>query len=423
MTTSAAFKPTKEEAWILLSYLFTKAEDANNPAGSIWSINYPPTQQPFNVSNAKNLTALLEKSLLDQIDAVEFDQSDNDLTQLNNGSSKAQVPIYEAVVATPSGDPEADAFENSKNQEELRRKFQGIVRNFLRTEKNPANQLAFLNKIQKQTKFNIFGHQGQRSKGSPAMNSLKYGYADLLRFLCEPVKSGEVARLTKANPIGDRYVVDHENGEYVRTYAGKYVKATADQLMTAKVKYSKEAATNPFYNPIQYDVPDERGNELLENLYVGARVYYKRKLSELAYLKKELLAKPSKERLKSVLENMLLIFRQIHDNRFDPIHLSKQIKGQNRPMETYKHEHFNELLQQMATRKALAPASVREKPSKTSNITLNVPLKLRESDGDKASNVLAAATARRKKSVSGARAQSKRTPRPSGSASSGPRRL
>ena len=372
MTTT--YRPSKDEAWVLLSYIFNKIQDPKNPSKSIWSITYPPTQKPFSEKNAESLVKLLSEGILKNI--KEMDEAEQVTAEK---MEKAQVPVYEAIIPDPSGDKEADEREYKKNQEELRLKFQNIVRRFLRSEKNPATQLAFLNKIQQQTKFHLFNPDGsrkaQRSKhGSSAYNSLKYGYADLLRFLCEPVKSGEVARLTQANPIGQHYVVDNENGEYIRTYKGEYVKANVG-ITDGKTRYRKEATTNPFYNPIQYDVPDERGNELLERLYVGARQYYAKKVAELAYLKKELQTKPSKDRRRSILENMLLIFRQIHDNRFDPIHLSKQIKGQQRPMETYRNEHFYELLEQMSTRKRLAPASVRERPPRgNTGISLTNPV-------------------------------------------------
>lgn len=357
---TSTYRPSKEEAWVLLSFLFNKVQNPDNKNQSIWSVIYPPTQKLFTEKNATSLITMLSEGILKDI--KDMDESASATAEI---MEKAQVPIYEAVIPKPSGDKETDEAEYKKNQEELRLKFQNIVRRFLRSEKNPATQLAFLNKIQQQTKFHLFNPDGSRKAlrskhGSSAYQSLKYGYADLLRFLCEPVKSGEVARLTQANPIGYRYVVDNENGEYKRNYKGEYVKA--DLVTDGKTRYRKEPTSNPFYNPIQYDVPDERGNELLERLYVGARQYYAKKVAELAYLKKELQTKPSKERRRSILENMLLIFRQIHDNRFDPIHLSKQIKGQQRPMETYRNEHFYELLEQMSTRKRLAPASVRERP-------------------------------------------------------------
>lgn len=357
---TSTYRPSKAEAWVLLSFLFNKVQDPEDATKSIWSVIYPPTQKPFTEKNAEALVKLLTVQLKQDIDDLNKSE-----TATAKDMEKAQVPVYEAEVPKPSGDEKADELKYKENQEELRLKFQNIVRRFLRSEKNPATQLAFLNKIQQQTKFHLFNPDGsrktQRSKhGSSAYQSLKYGYADLLRFLCEPVKSGEVARLTQANPIGHRYVVDNENGEYKRNYKGEYVKA--DLVTDGKTRYRKEPTSNPFYNPIQYDVPDERGNELLERLYVGARQYYAKKVAELAYLKKELKTKPSKERRRSILENMLLIFRQIHDNRFDPIHLSKQIKGQQRPMETYRNEHFYELLEQMSTRKRLAPVSVRERP-------------------------------------------------------------
>jgi hypothetical protein len=389
MSEDLRFKPTIEQAWILLSFLFNKTkgngEKINGqeatPDTTIWEVIYPPTSKPFNVNDAETLTKLLAGSLKDDIkDFVDRQKTEdeglyydyNDIKTKNEKGEMAQVPIYEV-------EKSGNLKENIDNLGLLRLKFQGIVRDFIKKERNPAVQLTILNKIQKNTHFNLFnlGSQStldtirQKSKDSPAMQSLKYGYADLLRFLCAPVKSGEVARLTKMNPLGERYVVDRENGEYVLKH-NKYVKATGNVADNA-VRYRKEQTVNPFYSPIQYDAPDTRANEMLERLYVGARQYYTKKLAELAYLRKELDAKPSKERRKSILENMLLILRQIHDNRFDPIYLSKQIKGQERPMETYKNEHFYELLEQLSTRKRLHPMSLGTKPPNNSDIEISSP--------------------------------------------------
>lgn len=378
---SKPYKPNNDEAWVLLSFLFNKVKNEENENKSVWSVVYPPTQKLFSENDANKLIQLLSGGLKNDLE--KFEKSERDAQEKVNSfqelptyeDKRSHIPMYETAVH-----PE-DSAKTQKNEEALRKRFQDVVRNFLRAQKNPAAQLAFLNKIQKQTKFHLFNtHNVGRSKGSSTMQSLKYGYADLLRFLCEPVKSGQVAKFTKSDPLGHRYVVlkkdeasEYTGKKYVKNHDGTYTEESPNTT-DGRTRYRKEATTNPFYNPIQYDVPDQRSNELLEKLYVGARQYYAKKISELAYLKKKLKEKPSKERRKSILENMLLIFRQIHDNRFDPIHLSKQIKGQERPMETYRNEHFYELLEQLSTRKRLHPASVGERPPNgNTGISLNNP--------------------------------------------------
>ncbi len=200
-----------------------------------------------------------------------------------------------------------------------RAKFQAIVRQFLRSQK-PSMQLVLLNRIQKHTPFMLMNPDRKLERG------FSYGYADLLRFLCNPVKTGEVYKFIKADPIGKR-----ADGTFVN---------------------------NPFYNPIRYDVPDERGNYLLEQLYQGSREYYMKKFAELEFLKKELVDKKlSQEKKKEKLHSMMVILKEIQDKRFDPVHLSKTLKGQERPMETYRKDHFFELLRQITTRKKMAPAS------------------------------------------------------------------
>lgn len=233
------------------------------------------------------------------------------------------LPMYDVL---PSGS-KATKKEIAKSDQN-RGKFQSIVRQFLRSQK-PGMQLTMLNKVQNHTPFMLMNPDRKLERG------FSYGYADLLRFLCDPVKSGEVYKFIKADPIGKR-----ADGSFVN---------------------------NPFYNPIRYDVPDERGNHLLEQLYQGSREYYKKKFAEMEFLKKELTDKKlSQDKKKEKLHSMMIILKEIQDKRFDPVHLSKSFKGQQRPMETYRKDHFFELLRQITTRKKMDPASYgKSAPGKT----------------------------------------------------------
>lgn len=294
---------------------------------TVFDIVNPLTGKNFKIDEVQKIADKVYGELRKELSS--FVQ--NPKAQMNEAETLADImPMYNVL---PSGSKatKKKIAESDRN----RAKFQAVVRQFLRSQK-PSMQLVMLNKVQKHTPFMLMNPDRKFDRG------FSYGYADLLRFLCDPVKSGEVYKFIKADPIGKR-----SDGTFVN---------------------------NPFYNPIRYDVPDERGNYLLEQLYQGSREYYKKKFAELEFLKKELLDKKlSQEKKKEKLHSMMVILKEIQDKRFDPIHLSKTIKGQERPMETYRKDHFFELLRQITTRKKMAPASYGKSAPHTTGVAISGP--------------------------------------------------
>lgn len=352
---------------MLLTFLLDSVAQEDK---TLWELRYPLTGKLVTERDMISLIKKLNKRFEDMQNEFPEPLTFEDENILEPGDIReglAQVPIYEPA-QYDFGSEEASREANQEAKLKSRLKFQKVVRKFIR-DSQPSQQLALLNSVQKNTKWSLFNPMQKKPKQETAFNKLRYGYADLLRFLCDPVKSGTVQRLTRANPTGYKYVIDDDEGEYA--YNGKeYIKWDPIKH-TGMHKYRKVQTVNPFYQPILYDVPDEDANERLENLYKGARKYYKKKLDELNYLHKELERSESKEHRKRIIENILLIYRQIYDNRFDPIHLSKQIKGQERPIETYRQEHFNETLQQLVTRNKLAPGTFRAKPPGRTGVEIN----------------------------------------------------
>lgn len=303
---------------LLITFAINEIQRSGKPL-TVFDIVNPLTGKNFNMDEAQKIAntvyAQLQKEVASFVKPEEARIEEETLADI--------MPVYKVL---PKGSRASQ--KEIKASDRNRAKFQAIVRQFLRSQK-PSMQLVLLNRIQKHTPFMLMDPRRKMQ------SSMQYGYADLLRFLCNPVKSGEVYKFIKADPIGKR-----SDGTFIN---------------------------NPFYNPIQYDVPDERGNYLLEQLYNGSRTYYMKKFEELNFLRKELSTeKLSAQKKKEKLHAILVILKEIQDRRFDPVHLSKTLKGQERPMATYRKDHFFELLRQISTRKKEAPASYgKSAPSKT----------------------------------------------------------
>lgn len=355
---------------MLLTFLLDSVAQGS---GTLWELRYPVTGKQVTERDMLTLIKKLNKEfediqsqITDQFPDQLMNSDITDPEDLRVQNNLAHIPMYEPV---QYGDEQRDKEAKLRS----RVKFQNEVRRFIRGSK-PAQQLAILNAIQKNTKFSIFNPMQKKRVDNTAFDKLRYGYADLLRFLCEPTKSGITEKLTKANPLGNRFVLDNsvmDSDAY--TYNGKNYVRYDPNIHMGMNRYRKELVTNPFYQPILYDVPDDNANERLENLYIGARKYYKKKMEELTYLHKELANADSNQRKRNIIENILLIYRQIYDNRFDPIHLSKQIKGQERPMEKYRQDHFIETLQQLVTRSKIAPGARGIKPPAVTGVHIGGP--------------------------------------------------
>lgn len=299
---------------LLITFAVNEVQRTGKPM-TVFDIINPLTNELFTISEittAANVLYTELKKELPQQPPAELDK-----TPLNE-----MMPMYTV------------SSKDTKKNDANRLKFQQIVRQFLRSQK-PSMQLVLLNRIQKHTPFALLDPRRKLARGA------QYGYADLLRFLCNPVKTGEVYKFIKADPIGVK-----KDGSFIN---------------------------NPFYNPIRYDFPDDRGNYLLQTLYDGSRAYYTKKFEEIEFIRKELKGKLSQQKRKEKLHSFLVILKEIQDRRFDPIYLSKQVWGQQRPMDTYRKDHFFELLRQITTRKKMVPSSYGKSPPKRTGVEIVGP--------------------------------------------------
>ena len=215
------------------------------------------------------------------------------------------------------------------NSEETRKDFQAMVRKFIRSVPS-EKKLLFLNKIQKKTPFNLMNPNLKYKK------DFVYGYADLIRFSCSPVESGEVARFIKNSP-GMAMEFNETEGKFVP---------------------SKSELPNPFYNPIRYQIPDIEGNKRLEEIIIGSRKFQEQKMMEIRSLrqyigKKNVSEADARARLNAIIK----IYVDIYKYQTNPVFLSMFVPGQERPISQYRKTHFKQLLEQLVTRKRLHPAT------------------------------------------------------------------
>lgn len=190
--------------------------------------------------------------------------------------------------------------------------FAELVRQHVRA-LHPSKKLLVLNLVQRKTPFMLM-NPAQRFTGAD------YGYADLLRFLCAPVKSGEVAHFIK-------------NGD------------------------------NPFYQPIRYSMPDKEGNQQLAMLMLNTRQFYIHKLVELMELNKQFQGgRHSLETQMNLIDKMVHILKEVYLFRMNPLALSQIDNNQKRPMSTYRKDHYLDLLMMLTTKKRAQPATFGTKP-------------------------------------------------------------
>lgn len=272
---------------------YTASAIAADPDHDITNVQNILTQKNFTIEEATKLATKAAKDLEKNFEK-NFDDSAYTESEFSDESLTGTLPLFKMT-----GNKLTDAQKKAK--------FQKMVRSYLRS-KHPSQQIVLLNKIQAKTPFTILNPEQLLSQ-----QGIRYGYADLLRFMCDPVKTGEVAK----------------------------------RLNTGK---------NPFYQPIRYTVPDEEGNAILEKLHLQNTKNIKEKLEEIKYLQKELKS-GSKEKKAKTLGTLISVIKELQDIRNDPITMSKHIKGQERPMSEYRKKHFFSLLRQLNTRKKMHPAS------------------------------------------------------------------
>jgi hypothetical protein len=191
-------------------------------------------------------------------------------------------------------------------------KYQTAIWSYLK-DLTPEYQLEKLNNMQRGCPFMI-ADPLQRSCGT-GPKAIMYGYADLYRFMGFPFTKG-----------------------------------------LSRVK------DNPFYNPIEYPIPDHKGNIVLNTIY---QMNPKTKLRNMKYLLEHINdpnirniysseyggpsprviyggSKKSKKNVsvKSSMLNVVDVLDEILRNQYDPSRLSRLIDGQERPMEKYFIDNF-----------------------------------------------------------------------------------
>lgn len=329
---------------------------------SIYDITNPLTGKHF---SEKDLTSFAKNSYKElktminnpKSDLMEYGKEDN----IENPKTEEELS-YVASLAPST----ASLSGNDKESIEARKRvanFQKALKFAMKNINDPPQQLSMLNRIQKTVPFLVLDPHRKKTK------SVKYGYADLLRFMCDPVKDGSVLKHIQNNPIGKRTRIKKVSG-----------KENEFQAIT-------EDVNNPFYQPIRYPIPDEAANLRLKQLQVGSREFYAKKMKELEYLDKQVKAKgQSKKQKEKHLISMLKVLKEVQDHQNNPILFSKYVKGQERPMETYRKEHFFEMLSQLSASIQKAPATMGVKVPEHGVVEINpdeysksVPIKRRGS--------------------------------------------
>lgn len=241
------------------------------------------------------------------------------------------------------------------------KKFQEIVKKYIKSI-NPKHQLYVLNRIQSSTPFMLMNP----AKLLPPRiaRQIKYGYADLLRFLCNPVFNEDVARF-------------NEVGQNINMHT---VKKVPEGIEMGTNKYKG----NPFYNPIWYPIPDNRSNILIDDLMSRNKAFYESKIRQIQQLFFEVNNTRMDEsaaikRLNQILHLMV----DIYDRENNPVYLSKDpvlvdkpdlyeyanFKNE-RPMETYNREHMMDTIYMLLSNKRAAPQTYDNKPMRNTGINL-----------------------------------------------------
>lgn len=198
------------------------------------------------------------------------------------------------------------------------REFQRAVQTHLR-ELPPQFQLGELNRVQKKCKFSILDPQGKQL--SP--KKMHYGFADLYNFLGYPFGPGIVR--------------------------------------------SSMQGQNPFYNPIEYPVPNIYSNNVLSYI---KRFSPTQKLMDAKEIFDEINSKTGgnwmigpvdskilDESNKKKIERMALLLHDVANRAYSPVTLSHMVHGQERPMKTFEDANFNRMLWELNQIHLIKPIS------------------------------------------------------------------
>lgn len=192
-------------------------------------------------------------------------------------------------------------------------------------------QLEQLNKIQEDCPFLIVDPmRRQLSTLDSAGSNIKYGFADLYRFL---------------------------GLSYVPAKVGKV------KLSQPKKLPSVPASQNPFYQPVNYNfsIPDTRGNMMLSKLYQFSPHSYYTKIKTIydklgsfygmrGGAKDGIDKKSSDLYIETNMQDMMKLFQHWIERETSPDYLREKyltMGRSDRPMQNYFNSNFNALLDQM----------------------------------------------------------------------------
>lgn len=188
-------------------------------------------------------------------------------------------------------------------------RFQAMAQEFLGGVDNPATSLYYLNEMQKYAPFMVADPRPQPL--GPQPKSVKYGYADLFRFMGYPFSEG-MARIKE----------------------------------------------NPFYHPIRYPIPDPTANDALLRMLSKNSLSLRDKLRTLVESSSKKVFRMDDPEAKEIAG----LIHAILADRYDPDRILLPIPGQERPMANYRLNNIHrQLLNMQVAHQLYGPIGLADK--------------------------------------------------------------
>lgn len=322
------------------------------PVSFVELIN-PMTQKPFTPNDFWNmLKPSLENMIKEHLNKVDEEEKYVDYTD-------------EGVFPQFTGMP---------NDANSVLKFQRAVHAYI-TSLHPSKQLVVLNKIQAETPFLLLDPR-RKFKGP-----INYGFADLLNFICNPIKTGETIKFLKVYP-----------------------NTNLDQA-------TPNDPVNPFYNPIYYPIPDVAGNANLQSFYDQNRAFFTQKARQLQVIQHQIYNERLTEKdFIRKLDEILQIYVAIFERENNPVELSRMVSwnemsnaseysnyanyvspnekqaapwSTGRPMADWRKSHFWDVVHMLTTRAKAAPASLHDFGPVETGVSIGIPSHLQSQKNEK----------------------------------------
>ena len=209
--------------------------------------------------------------------------SQHSFENISDQLKDAIVPLYDSRYAKGS----EDNFEGQARLQALSQQFLGSI-------SNPSLSLFYLNELQRKMPFMMADPRPQMFARKPKV--VKYGYADLFRFMGHPFGPG-----------------------------------------MARVK------ENPFYHPISYPIPDPAANRALLSMLDSNSIQKLHKLKEIVGNSRKRVFLPGD----SDYAKITGLMHDIMADRYDPDRILVRMPGQERPMASYRLNNIHRLLTNM----------------------------------------------------------------------------